>query len=111
MIATRLKLSTVDELRQALQAGKADGMMTIGPGKLNALREVLGLPQVVHLTAGAKIRALEEALHGALCMLDQVDKSELAGTTRWHEWTTFVRDHQDLWATYNRVALGKEVSK
>lgn len=60
LIATRLKLTTVQELRAALQAGKADGMMTIGPGKLNALRKALGLPQVIHVTRGQRIEALEQ---------------------------------------------------
>ena len=111
LIASRLRLNTVQELRDALEAGKADGMMTVGPGKIDALRKAVGLPAIVRMTGKARITALEEALHGALCMLDLVDKSELSGTNRWDEWVGFMRDRKELWETYNRVVLGKEVAE
>lgn len=55
-----------------------------------------------------RLAALEDALHGALLLLDRINQSELAATPRWSDWLTFERERAELWATWNRLVRGQK---
>lgn len=56
----------------------------------------------------AKVAELEDALHGALLLLDRVDMSELAATPRWSDWISFEKERRELWGIFNRLVRGQK---
>lgn len=56
----------------------------------------------------AKVQELEDALHGALLLLDRVDMSELAATPRWSDWISFEKERRELWGIFNRLVRGQK---
>ena len=67
------------------------------------LTELAARPCLACAVLPTNTEQLESALQHALLLLDGVDKSELALTPRWTEWTSFLRERAQLWETYNRL--------
>ena len=69
--------------------------------------ELAARPCLACALAPQRCEQIEDALHGALLLLDRIDKSELAATPRWSDWTEFEAERAELWAIFNRLVRGQ----
>jgi DNA polymerase (family 10) len=94
------KIESIDELSQAIEAGKLEGLKGLGDKKIESIKQGLAM----RAQAGTRI-GLPEARHTALLLLEQlraiplVDRAEIAGSLR--RWRETIGD-VDLLATLKK---------